>query len=63
MSDLNEFLKLVAEGKKNTPSARVKNIEEQVKTNVKSDLQVRQFLLANYQKYKLLYLKQLIQVT
>lgn len=38
MSELNEFLKLVAEGKKNTPSARLKNIEEQVKVNVKSDL-------------------------
>ena len=38
MSDLNDFLKLVAEGKKNTPSGRVKKIEEEVKTNVKSDL-------------------------
>lgn len=38
MSDLNDFLKLVAEAKVNTPSSRVKKIEEQVKTNVKSDL-------------------------
>lgn len=38
MSDLNDFLKLVAEAKTNTPSSRVKKIEEQVKTNVKSDL-------------------------
>jgi hypothetical protein len=38
MSDLNDFLKLVAEGKKNTPSGRLKQIEEQVKGNIKSDL-------------------------
>ena len=38
MSDFNEFLKLVAEAKKNTPSARAKVIEEKVKANVKSDL-------------------------
>lgn len=38
MSDFNDFLKLVAEGKKNTPSARVKRIEEEVKENVKNDL-------------------------
>ena len=38
MSDLNDFLKLVAEGKKNTPSGRLKQIEEQVKVNAKSDL-------------------------
>ena len=38
MSELNEFLKLLAEGKKNTPTARAKKIEDQVKLNVKSDL-------------------------
>lgn len=38
MSDFNEFLKLVAEGKKNTPSARVKKITDEVKENVKGDL-------------------------
>lgn len=38
MSDLNDFLKLVAEAKVNTPSSRVKKIEEQVKSNVKTDL-------------------------
>jgi len=38
MSDLNEFLKLVAEGKKNTPSARVKHIEQEVKQKVRGDL-------------------------
>lgn len=38
MSDLNDFLKLVAEAKVNTPSSRVKKIEETVKENVKTDL-------------------------
>lgn len=38
MSDFSDFLKLVAEEKKNTPSVRVKRIEEQVKESVKSDL-------------------------
>ena len=38
MSEFNDFLKLVAEGKKNTPSARVKKITDEVKENVKGDL-------------------------
>jgi hypothetical protein len=38
MSNFNEFLKVVAEGKKNTPSARAKHIEEEVKEKVKGDL-------------------------
>lgn len=38
MTDLNDFFKLMAEGKKDTPSARAKKIEEQVKESVKTDL-------------------------
>jgi hypothetical protein len=37
-NQFNDFLKLVAEAKKNTPSGRAKVIEEQVKANVKADL-------------------------
>lgn len=37
MTDLNDFFKTMAEGKKNTPKTRAKIIEEQVKENIRSD--------------------------
>lgn len=38
MSDFSDFLKLVAEEKKNTPSVRVKRIEDTVRENARSDI-------------------------
>ena len=37
MNELNEFLKLVAEGKKNTPSGRLKFTFQQYEYNMQED--------------------------
>ena len=52
MNELKDFFKLMAEGKKNTPTARAKKIEEQVRENVKSDFSTLLSELSSLKKQK-----------